>query len=339
MAMIKPVLWRTIERKFKGFNGSKAPLIAGHKLLYKCNLECKICPFWRRKDEDLLSVEDELRMMEALKKGGVSFLGFEGGEPLLRNDIQDILVESHKRFHTSIVTNGWLLKTKLKSIENYVDYMFVSIDGIGELHDKMRAISGSFNKAMEGIKAAKGHISIALSSTITEENYFQAKDLVLMANKLGVPINFQIAYNYSTAEKESPEMGKLKQAIEVLLGMKEKGYWIVNSKEYFQAVTNSWFNGIEWKCKPWLTMNIDPLGNLVMPCYVLNEYKGKSKVWDIDIVKVWNNYNWAEFESCNKCALSCYLEPSLFTWKNPTMIKERIIDGLIDYIHSKTTAV
>ena len=103
---------------------------------------------------------------------------------------------------------------------------------------------------MEGIRAAKGHISIALSSTITEENYFQAKDLVLMANKLGVPINFQIAYNYSTAEKESPEMGKLKQAIEVLLGMKEKGYWIINSKEYFQAVTNSWFNGIEWKCKP-----------------------------------------------------------------------------------------
>ncbi|EQB69491.1 MAG: heme d1 biosynthesis protein (NirJ-related) [Thermoplasmatales archaeon Gpl] len=138
MAMIKPVLWRTIERKFKGFNGSKAPLIAGHKLLYKCNLECKMCPFWRRKDEELLSVEDELRMMEALKKGGVSFLGFEGVEPLLRNDIQDILAESHKRFHTSIVTNGWLLKTKLKSIENYVDYMFVSIDGIGELHDKMR---------------------------------------------------------------------------------------------------------------------------------------------------------------------------------------------------------
>ena len=75
MAMIKPVLWRTIERKFKGFNGSKAPLIAGHKLLYKCNLECKMCPFWRRKDEELLSVEDEVRMMEVLKKEGFHFWG------------------------------------------------------------------------------------------------------------------------------------------------------------------------------------------------------------------------------------------------------------------------
>ncbi|WMT49568.1 MAG: radical SAM protein [Thermoplasmatales archaeon] len=94
-------------------------------------------PFWRRKDEELLSVENEVRIMEALTKGGVSFLGFECGEPLLSNDIHDILAESHKRFHTSIVTNGWLLKTKMKSIENYVDYMFVSIDGIGELHEKM----------------------------------------------------------------------------------------------------------------------------------------------------------------------------------------------------------
>ncbi|MCL5989108.1 MAG: PTO1314 family radical SAM protein [Candidatus Thermoplasmatota archaeon] len=332
MAVIRPVLWRTIERKLKGFNGNKAPLIAGHKLLYRCNLECKMCPFWRRKDEQLLTVEEEVKMMESMKRAGVSFLGFEGGEPLLRNDVQDILAESHKRFHTSMVTNGWLLKNKLKSIEDYLDYMFVSIDGIGSLHDKMRGVSGSFDKAIEGVKAARGHISLSLSSTITEENYFQAKDLVLLAEKLGVGINFQIAYNYSTAEKESPGMDKLKEAVQTLALMKEKGYKIVNSKEYFQAVTNSWFNGNGWKCKPWLTMNVDPLGNLVMPCYVLNEYNGSSKVWDVDIVKVWNNYNWEEYESCNKCALSCYLEPSLFTWKNPSMIKERIIDGLMDYV-------
>ncbi len=335
MAVVRPVLWRTIQRKLKGFNGNKAPLIAGHKLLYRCNLECKMCPFWRRKDEELLTVEEEVRMMESIRKAGVSFLGFEGGEPLLRNDISDILSESHKRFHTSIVTNGWLLKNKLKDISDYLDYMFVSIDGIGEVHDKMRGVSGSFDKAMEGIKAAKGHISLSLSATITEENYFQAKDLVLLAEKLGVAINFQIAYNYSTAEKESPGKAKLNEAIQTLAMMKQKGYKIVNSKEYFEAVSNSWFHGIEWKCKPWLTMNVDPLGNLVMPCYVLNEYNGSGKVWDLDIVKIWNSYNWEEYESCNKCALSCYLEPSLFSWKNPSMIRERIIDGLMDYVHTE----
>jgi radical SAM family uncharacterized protein len=337
MAVVRPVVWRTIQRKLKGFKGNKAPLIAGHKLLYRCNLECKMCPFWRRKDEELLTVEQEVRMMESIKKAGVSFLGFEGGEPLLRSDISDILAESHKRFHTSMVTNGWLLKNKLKDIREYLDYMFVSIDGIGEVHDRMRGVSGSFDKAMEGIKAAKGHISLSLSATITEENYFQARDLVLLAEKLGVAINFQIAYNYSTAEKESPEKNKLKEAIETLATMKQKGYRIVNSKEYFEAVSNSWFHGIEWKCKPWLTMNIDPLGNLVMPCYVLNEYNGSSKVWDLDIVKVWNSYNWDEYESCNKCALSCYLEPSLFSWKNPSMIKERIIDGLMDYVNTQAS--
>lgn len=39
-----------------------------------------------------------------------------------------------------------------------------------------------------------------------------------------------------------------------------------------------------------------------------------------------------KYESCNKCALSCYLEPSIFTWSNFSIVKERIIDGMISII-------
>jgi hypothetical protein len=114
--------------------------------------------------------------------------------------------------------------------------------------------------------------------------------------------------------------------------MKKKGAPIVESKEYFQSVIDSWYNGISWKCKPWLTMNIDPQGKLVLPCYVLNEYTGSGKVWDMDLRKAWNAVNWELYESCNKCALSCYLEPSLFSWSNPGMVKERILDTMVSYL-------
>jgi len=79
-------------------------MIAGHKLLYSCNLRCAMCPFWRRMDENLLTLREEVKMMESLAKAGVSFMGFEGGEPLLRRDVPEILRESHERFHTSMVT-------------------------------------------------------------------------------------------------------------------------------------------------------------------------------------------------------------------------------------------
>ena len=52
-----------------------------------------------------------------------------------------------------------------------------------------------------------------------------------------------------------------------------------------------------WRCKPWLTINIDPSGRIVQPCYVLNEYKGDLKVWDVDIRKVWIRFKSAQILS------------------------------------------
>ncbi|SMD31030.1 PTO1314 family radical SAM protein [Picrophilus oshimae] len=334
MAIAKPVLGRTIKRKIHSIGGRKTPFIAGHKLLYTCNLRCEMCPFWRRPDERLLSLSEEIKMMDTLVEADVSFMGFEGGEPLLRNDLPEILKESHKRFHTSMVTNGWLLKSRIKSISNYLDYLFVSIDGLEDTHDRQRGIPGSFKRAVDGIKEAKRYLPVSMSTTITENNLDSIFDLMELARSIDVSVNLQVSYNYSTADKISPERERLHHILIKLKEMKKSGYPIVNSYEYFDAVINSWYNNIPWVCKPWSTINIDPLGNIVMPCYVLNEYSGKYKVWEVNIKELWNSYDWGQYESCNKCSLSCYLEPSLFSWKKPSMIQERIINGIGSYIAS-----
>jgi radical SAM family uncharacterized protein len=335
MALVRPVflrsLWRSVQR---GGNG-KAPVIAGHKLLYRCNLECSMCPFWRREDENLLTVEDEVRMMKALVRAGVSFLGFEGGEPLLRRDLPEILEEAHQRFHTSVVTNGWLLRNRIRDIAPHLDMVFVSLDGIGELHDRLRGIPGSFDKAVEGIRSARGRVPVAISSTITNENMDHAEKVVALAQRLGVGVTFQVAYKYSTAENMTPGGQKLRETLEHLLALKEAGAPILESREYFTSVVNSWFRGTPWRCKPWMTMNVDPQGRVVLPCYTLREYGGTDYVWDVDVRKLWNTFDWAPYERCNKCALACYLEPSLFSYTNPTMIRERILDPIVAYLDSR----
>jgi radical SAM family uncharacterized protein len=328
MAKYKSVIFGNLRRLVKGKIIKKLPLIAGHKLLYSCNLRCRMCPFWRRKDETLLSLEDEVKIMKSLEKAGVIFMGFEGGEPLLRRDLPHILEESYKRFHTSLVTNGWLLKDRIKEIHEHLDHLFVSLDGIGEVHDKIRGVVGSYERAIEGIKITKKFLPVSISFTITKENMNQVEDIVYLAKKLDVSVNFQVAYDYSTAERMSPKLDELKSTLQRLLELKNKGYPIVNSREYFNALIKSWFYGIPWKCRPWLTINIDPLGRIVLPCYVLNEYNGKIKAWEIDIVKLWNSYNWENYINCNKCALSCYLEPSLLSITNSTTVKDHIINSI-----------
>jgi radical SAM family uncharacterized protein len=336
VAILKPIVLRGLKRKLQTSNGSKRPLIAGHKLLYKCNLECGMCPFWRRPDEKLLGLNEEIKIMDSLARSGVLIYGFEGGEPLLRRDLPQILEESHKRFYTSLVTNGWLLKERIREIGDCVEFLFVSLDGVGSLHDKLRGMEGSFRRAVAGIKAARDYgTQVAINSTITRENIHQVEEMLQLAEDLGTGANFQPAYDYSTADKLSPYGEKLLAVLRRLLELKKKGAHIVNSRAYLTSVIDSWYNGIPWRCKPWLTINIDPQGRIVLPCYTLQEYNRDGahtqNVWDTNIVELWESYDWEKYESCNKCALSCYLEPSLFSWTNAGMVKDRIVDTIISY--------
>jgi radical SAM family uncharacterized protein len=338
MAVLRPVIFRSLSRSISGLRGEKRPVLAGHKLLYRCNLECQMCPFWRREDDPLLTLKDEVRMMESLERAGVSFLGFEGGEPLLRPDLPAILEEAHARFHTSVVTNGWLLSQRFREIRKHIEYLFVSLDGMGATHDRLRGIPRSFERAVAGIRAVGGDVPVAISHTVTKENLGHAEQLVALAEELGVRITVQVAYDYSTADSMSPGAAPLRPTLERLLELKQAGAPVLESVEYFQALLKSWYGGDPWACRPWMTINIDPSGRIVMPCYVLQEYNGKVPVWDVDIRELWNSFDWDRYTSCNKCALACYLEPSLFSWANPTMIRERVLEAAVEYLRSHRRA-
>ncbi len=332
MAVVKPVVLRSMQRALRNLGGERSPVIAGHKLLYRCNLECKMCPFWRREDEELLGLPDEIRIMDALARAGVSFLGFEGGEPLLRRDVGSILEEAHRRFHTSMVTNGWLLEQRLGEIARHLDILFVSLDGIGETHDRLRGIPRSFERAVRGIRASRSEVPTVISHTVTRENLEHAEPIVELAERLDVGLTVQIAYDYRTADPMSPERARLRPTIERLRDLRRSGAPLLESVDYFDAILGSWYEGRPWRCKPWLTINIDPSGRIVLPCYVLQEYHGTLPAWEVDIRKLWNSFEWSPYESCNKCALACYLEPSLFRWTDFANLRDRVIDGGMNYL-------
>jgi radical SAM family uncharacterized protein len=339
VAVVRPVILRSLARSISGLRGERRPVLAGHKLLYRCNLECRMCPFWRREDDPLLTVAEEVRMMNALERAGVSFLGFEGGEPLLRPDLPAILEEAHARFHTSVVTNGWLLAQRFRELRRHLEYLFVSLDGMGETHDLLRGIPRSFERAVAGIRAVDGDVPLAISHTVTKDNLGHAEQLVALAEELGVRITVQVAYDYSTADAMTPDRARLRQTLTRLLELKRAGAPILESPEYFLALLGSWYGDRPWTCRPWMTINVDPSGRIVMPCYVLQEYNGQTPIWDVDVRALWNSFDWDRYTSCNKCALACYLEPSLFSWANPAMVRERVLEGAVAYLRARRRSV
>jgi len=101
--------------------GMRAPLFCGHKLTYNCNLRCKMCPFWKRTSEDL-SIEKEKAILKRIYDSGACSIAFEGGEPLLRKDLIEILSFSRSLpLHTSLITNGTLLESRIDEIAQYIN--------------------------------------------------------------------------------------------------------------------------------------------------------------------------------------------------------------------------
>ncbi len=299
-------------RLYRGFLlnslGIKTPVFGGHKLTYNCNLKCKMCPFWRRTSENL-STQKEKEILKQLYDSGVCAVGFEGGEPLLRKDLTEILAYSRSLpLHTSLITNGTLLKSRIDEIAPFISgILFVSLDGLEKTHDMIRGVDGCFKRAIEGITAAKEKVSVTINTTVMADNVHDIEDLVKLAKDLGVKIVMSVAHEYRSAEASAPETVEIRKVAKELIELKRKGYPIMNSTSYFKVIAKE----KNWKCKPWSIINIGTDGRLVLPCYVHNQYETGVSVFENSVKAATSSFDWKSMHDCVKCNLHCYVEPSL----------------------------
>jgi radical SAM family uncharacterized protein len=299
-------------RIYRGFIlnllGAKVPFFVGHKLTYNCNLRCKMCPFWKRTSADS-SLEQEKAILRQVYSSGACGVAFEGGEPLLRRDLVDILAFSRSLpLHTSLITNGTLLESRIDEIAPYINgVIYVSLDGLEKTHDIIRGVRGSFRKALAGISAAQRKCPVTINTTVMAENVDEIESLVQLAKELGIKISLAIAHEYCNANASSPAIDKTPKIAHRLLEMKRNGYPIANSISYLKVIAKI----KDWHCKPWTMINVDAKGNIVLPCYVQNDYSSSVRISEGGIKGAISSFDWKNVDTCKKCSLHCYVEPSL----------------------------
>jgi MoaA/NifB/PqqE/SkfB family radical SAM enzyme len=139
------------------------------------------------------------------------------------------------------------------------------------------------------------------------ENTDEIESLVELAKELSVRISVAVAHEYCSANASSPAANKIPKIANRLIEMKRKGAPIVNSVSYLKVVAKE----KAWQCKPWTMINIDPDGNVVLPCYVHNDYASSVSILENGISGAVSRFDWKKIENCQKCSLHCYVEPSL----------------------------
>ena len=111
------------------------PFYASFKVTHVCSLKCNFCNVWKEKTPDLPK-EDVFKVIDNLANSSIIVLSLEGGDPLVRKDLGDILKYAHQKpFYLFFTTNGHLLdKRPMKEYGKHIDYLHISIDeGHGNL--------------------------------------------------------------------------------------------------------------------------------------------------------------------------------------------------------------
>ena len=85
------------------------PLWLLAELTYQCPLHCVFCynPTQHARINDEMSTAQWVDVMQQARKLGAAQLGFSGGEPLLRDDLEELVQEAHRLgYYTNLITSG-----------------------------------------------------------------------------------------------------------------------------------------------------------------------------------------------------------------------------------------
>ncbi|MBA7530580.1 GTP 3',8-cyclase [subsurface metagenome] len=102
----------------ESINQVPPPFLVSYSITTKCNLMCKHC-YSESVDQaapDELSTEEAFRLMDDLSKWEISLLVIDGGEPLCREDMLDVVkYASSKGLRTTLGSNGTLIDEAMQA--------------------------------------------------------------------------------------------------------------------------------------------------------------------------------------------------------------------------------
>ncbi|MBU0548142.1 MAG: radical SAM protein [Candidatus Omnitrophica bacterium] len=150
----------------------------------RCNSKCKTCFIWRngRERKAELTVDEYRKIFQSL--GRLYWVTLGGGEPFLREDFLQIVLDACRYLKPTIVnipSNGSRpddifyvidMATRLYPKTKFI--LNLSLDHIGEKHDSIRGLPGGFNlayKTIENLKAIKKvNFNLGIHTVISKYN-------------------------------------------------------------------------------------------------------------------------------------------------------------------------
>ncbi|MGR9087582.1 MAG: pyrroloquinoline quinone biosynthesis protein PqqE [Gammaproteobacteria bacterium] len=290
------------------------------ELTYACPLQCPYCsnPLDYSKYPSELSTDDWKRVLSEARKMGAVQLGFSGGEPLIRQDLPELVRHARNLgYYSNLITSGYgMTEDKIIRLKDAgLDHIQVSIQAsTRELNDRI-AGTESFRHKKEVAHLVKKHgYPMVLCVVIHRENIHQMAEILAMAEELGADyLELANTQYYGWAHinrdllmptrEQFEEAEAIAQAFKEKVAGKMKIYYVV--PDYYEDRPKACMNG-------WGTtfLTIAPDG-VALPCHEARVLPGIDcpNVRDFSIEYIWNESKAFNFfrgddwmkEPCRSC--------------------------------------
>lgn len=139
-----------------------------------CNCRCVMCDIWKTGEGRSLRIEELTAQLPSMRKLGVQWVVFSGGEPLLNPEFAGLCSILHReRIRVTLLTTGILLGRHAESVASSFDDITISLDGPEEIHNEIRRVPQAYRMIREGIAAVRGirpGLSIKARTTVQKAN-------------------------------------------------------------------------------------------------------------------------------------------------------------------------
>ena len=156
-----------------------------------CNLNCKHC--YRdagEKDKDELNLGEAENLLREIKLAGFKIVVLSGGEPLLREDIYEIIGYAKSTGLRPVLgTNGTLIDKNVarRLKEAGLQRVGVSLDSKNsQVHDDFRGANGAFDRVLRALEVLREiDLEFQVHTTVTRYNYSEIESLIDFVAALG----------------------------------------------------------------------------------------------------------------------------------------------------------
>jgi MoaA/NifB/PqqE/SkfB family radical SAM enzyme len=287
----------------------------------KCNYRCKGCNVWQEQDIRELPTEKVKKGLDILHELGVMEVVLSGGNPLLRDDIGEIIEYASKFFITTVYDNGSMAAKKIDALR-HADFVAISIDSLHpEKNDYVRGVKNAWKNAIEAVeKLREEGISVSVSPTISQFNLNEILDFTNYFLSKNIPVWYCLySYDFSSDANQIFKIGKkndefaiidkkaMTELCDSLLALKKKNSKIFMTNKLLAAIKNLYLTGKRtWKCRALQNFFvIDHLGR-VAGCHLHNPVASI-----FDLPEAWNSPKFEKlrkiYANCASCSYMCYI--------------------------------